>query len=492
MTAQIIWVSAYLTAAVAFAVICVVGLGFLLHLSASARRELLPLALLAILVATMAAPLLTGRVITKGALITGEAVENVYSSFWVTRLITLCVLALCAERILRFVIRREWGNVRGWSLFWSFVIFVLSNQIANGIFGSHPSFDHKYLYAFPVYFGFFLVAQNQAEACLRLARNSLLLFFICSVIAAVIVPGSVIETGYSGFLPGISIRYHGLGTHANGIGPLAVALMICLWRFPYDSSRLNLLAWVLVSTSLILSQSKTSILTASVVGILLTLYNHRGRVNSSQRSNLFIGITACFCFLLSGIIAVAWLGIETGQRFIAQMDVGNANSVVSLTGRTWIWFLSWQEFVASPIFGYGPSIWGPDYRESAGLLIAPHAHNQFMQSLSSGGVVGAAGLFFYTVILTTYAIRAAKRSKGISLAFISLMFIRSLTETPFNSLNVMQLEFLVQLLLMVVCVGFLPEREAKGTSGIHAVSRGNSGLGARSKRSEMNGMTSVA
>lgn len=465
---QMFWIGGYFTAALALGVLCVFGLGLLLHAGTRIRRELLPLVLLAILIATMAAPLVTGRVITKGFLISGEAMEDISSSFWITRIITLIVLAVSAERILRFIIHREWADVRGWSLFFAFVVFALSNQVTNGIFGSHPSFDHKYLYAFPVYFGFFLVAQTQAEACLRFARNSLLLFFVCSAIAAVIMPEAVIEKGYSGILPGLSIRYHGLGTHANGVGPLAVTLMICLWRFPYHSPRINLFSWFLVSVSLILSQSKTSLIISGIVWILLALYRYGGRKQSSQRSAQAIGITTCFCFLASAAIAVAWLGMETGPRFLDRLAGTGADSLTSLTGRTFIWAISWQEFLANPVFGYGPSIWGPAYRMSAGFLIAPHAHNQLLQSLSSAGVIGAVGLLFYVLALTIYAVRAAKHSEGLSLALVALIIIRSFTETPLNSTSVMQLEFFVHLLVLVACIGFLPEKHVIRTSSIRS------------------------
>lgn len=465
---QLFWVGGYFTAALALGVFCTLGLGLLLHAGTRIRRELLPLVLFAILLATMAAPLVTGRVITKGLLMNGDAMQDISSSFWITRIITLVVLAVSAERILRFIVRHEWVAVRGWSLFCAFVVFVLSNQITNGIFGSNPSFDHKYLYAFPVYFGFFLVAQTQAEACLRFARNSLLFFFVCSAVAAVLIPEAVIEKEYYGILPGLSIRYHGLGTHANGLAPVAVTLMICLWRFPYHSSRINLFSWFLVSTSLILSQSKTSIIIAGIIGIILALYRFGGRKSSLRRSNQLIGITACFCFLVAATIAVGWLGIGTDQKIIDQLAGGNASSLTTLTGRTSIWWLSWQEFQASPVFGYGPSLWGPEYRINAGFLLASHAHNQFIQSLSSAGVIGAVGLLFYTITLIIHAVRAAKLSEGMSLALLALMLIRSLTETPFNSMSVMQLEFLVHLLTMVVCVGFLPEKQTVGISRIRS------------------------
>jgi O-antigen ligase len=110
---------------------------------------------------------------------------------------------------------------------------------------------------------------------------------------------------------------------------------------------------------------------------------------------------------------------------------------------------------------------------STGFLIAPHAHNQLLQSLSSAGAIGAAGLLFYVLTLIIYASRAAKRSEGMSMALVALMLIRSFTETPFNSLSVMQLEFFVHLLAMVACIGFSPEKQVVRASSIRGRDLGN-------------------
>lgn len=464
MTGQIFDVSIYFAAALALALAISLGLGLLLHFGTRIRNEPLPLIFVGIAIAFMAAPLATGRVITDGLTMSEAALEQFRSFFWVTRLITLGVLALCIERCLRFVLHREWASTHSWGLFWAFVVFGLSNQILNAIFGAHPSFDHKSLYAFLLYFSFFLVAQRDPERCLRYARSTLLFFFVCSAVAAVIMPSTVIEKGYSGWLPGLSFRYHGLATHANTMGPLAVAFILCLWRFPFTSRWLNASSWFLVLTSLLLSQSKTTIGITALIGLFLIFYRYRarlGQLHPGRHSPLMLGMISFACFSLSAIILGMWVSADSAERIVSQIDAATRGNLTSLTGRTTIWHLAWQEFLANPVFGYGPSIWGPAYRLSVGFWAATTAHNQLLHSLSSAGFVGGFGLIFYASVLAVYALRAAPRSGGISIALVVLMFVRSFTEAPFTSTSSLQPEFFVHLLLLTVCVGFLPERQIR-------------------------------
>lgn len=464
MTGQILGVSIYFGAALGLALALSLGLGLLLHLGTRIRNEPLPLIFFGIAIAFMAVPIATGRLITDGLMMSDVALEQFRSFFWVTRLITLGVLALCIERCLRFILRREWTSTHSWGLFWAFVVFGLSNQVLNAIFGAHPSFDHKALYAFILYFSFFLVAQSQPERCMHFARLTLLFFFVAGALTTVIMPVTVIEKGYTGGLPGLSFRYHGLSTHANTMGPLAIAFMLCLWRFPFTSRWLNFFSWFLVLISLILSQSKTSIAIAGLLGLFLVFYRYRTRLMQSyhgRHSGLMLGMTACACFSLSAIILATWISAESGERMVTQIDLATQGNLTSLTGRTTIWYLAWQEFLASPIFGYGPSIWGPAYRLSVGFWAATTAHNQLLQSLSSAGLVGAFGFIFYASVLSVYALRAAPRTDGISIALVSLMLIRSFTEVPFASTSSLQPEFFVHLLALIACVGFLPAKQVK-------------------------------
>ncbi|MEO8768070.1 MAG: O-antigen ligase family protein [Nitrosospira sp.] len=457
--------SIYFGIALALAVVGTLGLGLMLHAGTHIRKEPLPVLFFGIVASIMAIPITTGRFISAGMGTSEASFEDIGSSFWINRLITLFILLLCVERFIRFIVRREWTQIHGWSLFWAFAAFGLTNHILNGIFGAYPSFEHKVLYAFFFYFCVFLVAQSQPERCFLFVRSTLLFFLVCSAFAAVIIPKVVMDTGYSGGL-GIPIRYYGLATHANTLGPLAVVLMICLWRFPFDARWINIFSWLLASSSLLLSQSKTTIAAALVIGLFLVIYRYYKRLEEfvpKRRFGLFMSIAACTCFFLSAVIFFAWLGTDATERLLNKLDMAWGGQLTSLTGRTKIWVIAWEEFLASPWFGYGPSIWGDYYRFMIGMRAANSAHNQLLQSLSSAGIVGLTGLIFYTFMLIVYSLKAAPLSGGISVALVGLMLIRGLFEAPFTSSSAITSDFFVHLLALVACIGFLSPNTNKST-----------------------------
>ena len=112
-----------------------------------------------------------------------------------------------------------------------------------------------------------------------------------------------------------------------------------------------------------------------------------------------------------------------------------------------------------------------------GIKTANSAHNQLLQSLSSAGILGLAGLLFYSSVLAVYALRAAPLSGGISVALVGLMFLRGFLEAPFTSSNAITSDFFAHLLALAACVGFLPPKPLSATLSTreqvrHRASRG--------------------
>ena len=459
MKADYIAIAIYIGIAFVAAAVLVFSAGLALHLGSRVKREPAVFIFLAIVVAIMAAPLATGRVLSGGLSFRDASMDEITQSFWVTRLLTLAVLAVCAERILRFIVKREWNaHFFGWGLFWAFFAYVFTNQVLNAAFGAHPGFDHRTIYALLAYFAIFLVAQNQADYCLRWVRNALAVFLLVSAATVLVRPGTVLDYGYAGFLPGIGFRYYGLATHANTIGPLAVTFMICLWHMPYRSKFLNMLFWGLALGSLLLTQSKTSIAIAALIGVFLAVYRYRMRVaaTANARASLTLGVTAAI-LIGAGVLGVGGLfAIDLVDAAMRKAHLLGDAEVYSLTGRTRIWQVAWQEFLNNPLFGYGPSIWEPLYRFRVGLLTANHAHNQLLQSLSEAGVVGGIGLLTYVVALVVYAVKASARTEGVSLAIVLFILVRSVTEVPLSTSGVVQSEMVIQLIALLVCVGLSP------------------------------------
>ncbi|MFN0159982.1 MAG: O-antigen ligase family protein [Burkholderiales bacterium] len=438
------------------AVAIVIGGALALHFGQRVRNEPAPLVFLAIVAAIMVAPLATQRVLSAGLAGSEATVEEIGSSFWFSRVATLFVVALCAERTVRYFFnRRNRPPLGGWPLLWSFFAFTLSSQILNGMFGANPSFDHKWLYAFPVYFTFFVVAQQQPERCFAFARWALLVFLVGSAAAVTVRPTAVIEFGFAAALPGFSFRYYGLATHANTMGPLTVALMVILWRFPFGNRWVNRFAWAMAAGSLVLSQSKTSLGIAAGLWLFLAIHGYRARLREADRARAASLALALWCAAcLAGVAIVA--GVMAGANYVdwvlGKLDIVTGGQWATLSGRTRIWALAWKEFNAYPLFGYGPSIWDPLYRYYAQMPFASHAHNQLLQSLSSGGLVAGVTLVIYATTLTTYALRSAAATGGVSVALVAMMLVRGISEVPFSTASVMQAEFIIHLLALVACL----------------------------------------
>ncbi|MCA1601579.1 MAG: O-antigen ligase family protein [Acidobacteria bacterium] len=70
--------------------------------------------------------------------------------------------------------------------------------------------------------------------------------------------------------------------------------------------------------------------------------------------------------------------------------------------RNEIWRSTWQMFKANPIVGVGMNgYWAaiPAYHEASGTLTPQEAHNEYLELLSSGGIIGLAIGVWFAVVL---------------------------------------------------------------------------------------------
>ena len=61
---------------------------------------------------------------------------------------------------------------------------------------------------------------------------------------------------------------------------------------------------------------------------------------------------------------------------------------------------------------------------------ATHGHNQFMDTLSRSGTVGAMALVLYALVLLVLSLRYARASGGLTLALFLVLALRSFSEVP--------------------------------------------------------------
>jgi O-antigen ligase len=185
--------------------------------------------------------------------------------------------------------------------------------------------------------------------------------------------------------------------------------------------------------------------------LLLVLRSRFSRTSDYRRGakapyKIGLAATALLALGVFGLAALLLLP-ELGVSVDRMLAPRARNEIATLTGRDIIWAVALDEWRRNPLFGYGASMWNDAYRIQIGLEEATSAHNQFLQSLGSAGLVGLTGLLVYVGALMLHAINARRATRGLSVAIFTTVLVRCFTETPLEVDAFLTCDFIVHLLL---------------------------------------------
>ena len=400
--------------------------------------------------------------------VTASEVEAITSSLdtglitWFFRLTTATIVCICLARFASVSQRHEAQGKEGRALFFAFVFFYLGNIVLNNIFGEKPAFYERFLPALIIFTAVYFSRSQDRYYSLEATKWGLLLFIAGSCAAALALPSVTVQENYDGFIPGMSIRFWGLASNPNAMGPLSVVFLLLIAHSPFRSRLLQIASIAMGLATLILPQSKTAWI-AAMVAFGLWWWHRSVKVPAAMRKSAkappsWHNFAGPILFGMAGLAVIA--GIAIVNAFDSQFaTLNNERQLTSLTGRTEIWEIAINAWKANPLFGYGSSIWGDEFRQSIGNNAAVSAHSQFMQALSEGGAIGLLALLLYFFMLWRCAYTANDATGGLSLALFSIILIRSITETPLDVTNIFSGEFVVHLLLFRLALVRVPSWE---------------------------------
>lgn len=267
--------------------------------------------------------------------------------------------------------------------------------------------------------------------------TSLVLSLVTYVLGA---PGSWEPYG-SSVIPGFAERVSGIFRHANHLGPAAVLYMVLEWIRPGPARVRGPMLGIAVIL-LILSQSKTALGAAVLVGLL---YLTRGR---DRRHVATVAGLALAVALPMGLLA----GFDPG----AAIEASPVSQVTTLTGRTAVWKVGVAAWLDRPITGQGTGVFLDFAAENEGFEWAGQAHNQYVQVAAEHGLIGLVLLVIYVVLMGRIAWRHADATGNASIALVLPFLLRTITETP---VDVFSLEHLTVFAMLIAW-----EREADSRS----------------------------
>jgi O-antigen ligase len=256
------------------------------------------------------------------------------------------------------------GRVRSRSLFLAGLSLATASAFSSA-FSTHPGFLHQmfYLPLFVVVLSTVALIHIQA---LHLVRFITRAYVYCSLLAAVVAPGWAFNPAPGGVPLGfVSGRLYGVGLHPNYLGFVAVLAILAETASP--RARLWYVHVGFALLVLVLAASRGAYLALVASALVYALWSARRRDT---------GVVT--------LIAVFGLALVGGYL------IANTRGANTLNGRTSIWHETMSLWRQSPVLGVGP---------------IPHAHNQVLESLAEGGIVGAIFLLLVIWILFFAALR---------------------------------------------------------------------------------------
>lgn len=411
---------------------------------------------------SVATTILSGRVLTfmdESLVVSSEAdVGSAVSTKLLLMVVIGCSLALCVAWILNFKNYKtgvdrfgDRGLRAPTDITIAFMVFYVAFSVLPILFGQRYYFHVNLIYPFFIYLALFLWARLSSIDPVIVAKRCLGLIVFSSLIAAIVAPRLVMQSGYIGLIPGFDLRFWGVTSHANTLGAVACMFLVLELAEPSAKAWLRTSILAAAGLTLILTQSKASIL-AAFVGFSIIIYwrllsQADGAITGNKRGSLIpIGLLGGFAISISVVAALAiFLDMDILSALEGQLDARAVNHLSTATGRTLIWDAAIEGGLQSPLFGQGADFWGLENRLQLGLTGAASAHNLFLQTFSRSGFVGLLALFVFFYFLVQYSIRAAKPTRGGSIAILAVLLMRSMFEANFQLNSVLAGEFFVMM-----------------------------------------------
>ena len=223
--------------------------------------------------------------------------------------------------------------------------------------------------------------------------------------------------------------------HFAGYMELTIALPLgLLFAGAVEKERRILYAFIagLMGVALVMTTSRGGIisLVAEIMFLVVVTaiwrkqeHGHRAKTSRLKGAAIRIG-------LASALVVGLFLGVVfLGGEFSINRFIDSVNTDDPTTGRAHFWSVTLDIIKAHPYVGTGLGAFGVIYTKydtRNGLFRLEQAHNDYLQVLSDGGIVGAALALSFVVLLFYKALSRAKSKddfrRGVALAALSGCF----------------------------------------------------------------------
>lgn len=210
------------------------------------------------------------------------------------------------------------------------------------------------------------------------------------------------------------VNQHHFAAFMEMIGGLALGILV--GTIPRDKKIVVGVAFTIIVIALILTGSRGGILSFLTLTGVVFLLRGFGRVNKTEEnvSNEDTGRVRKLARVIAPLaIVVGIIGsiIFVGGDQSLLRGVGLSTPDEISNGRLHFWSVAWRIFLEHPFFGAGFDAFGvafTKYDDSNGFFRVLQAHNDYLQMLADGGVIGFCLVMAFIVIFIRKALKTIR------------------------------------------------------------------------------------
>jgi O-antigen ligase len=329
--------------------------------------------------------------------------------------VSTLLLLLNGKRTL-ITIRRDW-------VLWLFVVITLASWSWSHL--PEWTADTMREMIRTTIFGLYFATRFDLKQQVKFVAITFGIGMVASILLAIGLPAF---GRHSTIHPG---AWRGIYGDKNIFGGMMVIALLSFYALPIRYRRDRWIKWLGIGTAIaliLLSTSKTALVLAFLLLVLLAFYQGfrwRGKISVVLTS---LGV------IVFGFASVVFL--STWTDIVQQLGRDP-----TLSGRSFIWLVSFRRILDRPFFGYGRSaFWAPDspYPKEVNNYMSvffrsPHAHNGYIDTALDVGLVGLILLLICLVSAFIIALKRAYRTDQPeylwALGFLTYFALNNMTES---------------------------------------------------------------
>lgn len=233
--------------------------------------------------------------------------------------------------------------------------------------------------------------------------------------------------------------------------PLALIAIISIFMSYYEHKKIYYVVYIFILGTLIISGSRKTIVVAVLGLVLVSLLYKRNEKLYKKLIAISVILITVYCLLRFVPILYSSVGHIMEEMFMSVFTSTERVTDFSLIERAFYRQKAWEVFLQNPILGAGIDNFS-SYLEAINYSHAVYAHNNFLELLADGGIIGFLVYYWFYIKILFISFRLYLKHSKIKFHILVLSFMVCLLIMEYG--QIIYFNIYAQLVMAVVLISF--------------------------------------